>query len=106
MLTQLKKGVLDLIILAYIFKQDNYGYKIYKYVDEKIGISESTVYPILRKYTKAGLCATYLVESDEGPARKYFTITDKGVIELKKLRETYEKFDKEIKEILVGDSNE
>ena len=75
MSTQLKKGVLDLVVLSKIDEKDRYGYDIYQEISKHMIISESTIYPILRKIVKEGLCKTYLKESSEGPPRKYFKIS-------------------------------
>lgn len=97
---QLKKGVLDLVILSYINKNESYGYDIYQYIDTRMGISESTVYPILRKYVNEKYCETYLQESNEGPARKYFKITQLGKAKLKQLIADYELFNGQVTTIL------
>ncbi len=91
--TQLKKGVLDLCILSHINeKESSYGYDIYQYVNSNLTISESTIYPILRKFVKEGYCNTKLVESNEGPARKYFFLTEEGKARLKYLKNNWNKF--------------
>ncbi|XMB86473.1 PadR family transcriptional regulator [Mycoplasmatota bacterium WC44] len=78
MSTQLKKGVLELCVLNILLQEDSYGYDIYQDINSNMTISESTIYPILRKLVKEGFCKTYLKESNEGPARKYFEITELG----------------------------
>ncbi len=75
---QLKKGALDLCILAIIKNKKTYGYDIYQSINKTLNISESTIYPILRKFVKEGYCETYLQESSDGPPRKYFKITNRG----------------------------
>ncbi len=75
---QLKKGVLKLCVLSKLNKSDRYGYEIYQEINQALEISESTIYPILRGFIKDGICITYLAESNEGPPRKYFKITDSG----------------------------
>lgn len=97
---QLKKGVLDLVILSYIANADSYGYDIYQYVNQRLDISESTVYPILRKYVTDKYCETYLKESNEGPARKYFKVTTLGKQRLKHYYHEYVLFNKEVNNIL------
>lgn len=78
MQTQFKKGVLDICVMALIVKRDMYGYEIISELVTYIDVSESTVYPILRRLTKEGYFTTYLQESNEGPARKYYQITESG----------------------------
>lgn len=76
---QLKKGVLDLCVLGRLSTGDTYGYDIYQSINKVLGISESTIYPILRKMVNEGYLTTYLQESPDGPPRKYFKITKKGL---------------------------
>ena len=54
MSTQLKKGVLEMVVLSKISMGDTYGYDIYQEISQNMAISESTIYPILRKLTKEG----------------------------------------------------
>jgi PadR family transcriptional regulator PadR len=75
---QYKKGVIELLVLAMLKKEDQYGYDISEVISEKIQISPGTVYPILRKLKKEKLVITYLSESSSGPARKYYQLTDYG----------------------------
>jgi PadR family transcriptional regulator PadR len=92
MSAQLKKGVLDLCVLNIVMNEDSYGYDIYQNINEDLSISESTIYPILRKLVKEGFCETYLAESNEGPPRKYFKITELGEAKLKNLRNEWNGF--------------
>lgn len=86
MSAQLKKGVLELCVLNILLGDDSYGYDIYQNINSNMVISESTIYPILRKMVKEGYCETYLKESNEGPPRKYFKITKLGEAKLGVLR--------------------
>lgn len=92
MSTQLKKGVLEMVVLSKIALGDSYGYDIYQEISQNMAISESTIYPILRKLTKEGYCETYLRESKEGPPRKYFKITKVGSKRLVDLKKDWTKF--------------
>ena len=74
---QLKKGVLEACVLAAINKQDSYGYQIIKDVSTCIDISESTLYPILKRLEAADALDTYSVEHN-GRLRRYYHITDEG----------------------------
>jgi PadR family transcriptional regulator PadR len=75
---QYKKGVIELFVLAMLKKEDQYGYDISEAISEKIQISPGTVYPILRKLKKEKLVITYLSETSNGPARKYYQLTEYG----------------------------
>ena len=76
--SQFKKGVLELCVLSTISRKDCYGYELVETISENIEISEGTIYPLLRKLVKQEYCTTYLKESQEGPPRKYYTLTDLG----------------------------
>lgn len=106
MSTQLKKGVLDLVVLSKIEGKDRYGYDIYQEISKHMVISESTIYPILRKIVKEGLCETYLKESSEGPPRKYFKLTKKGKDKLVFLRQDWIKFQKVVNIMIRGERYE
>ncbi len=90
---QMKRGLLDVCVLAAIKNQDSYGYQIIKDIKPYVKISESTLYPILRRLEDAKLLTVYSVEHN-GRLRKYYRITPMGT---KRLTE----FQKEWKEILA-----
>lgn len=75
---QFKKGVLTLCVLVLTLKKDRYGYELVDKISEKFLIAEGTIYPLLRRLTKEGYFTTYLVESQEGPPRKYYQLTEVG----------------------------
>jgi len=103
---QLKKGVLEMVVLSKIAEHDRYGYDIYQDISHNMAISESTIYPILRKLTKEGLCETYLRESKEGPPRKYFRISFKGEERLLELRRDWKKFQRVVNVMIRSDKYE
>ncbi len=76
--TQFKKGVLELCVLAILYKKDCYGYEMVHEISENISISEGTIYPLLKRLKKEELVTSYLKESENGPSRKYYRITDLG----------------------------
>ncbi|WP_309645519.1 PadR family transcriptional regulator [Phenylobacterium sp.] len=75
---QLKKGVLELCVLALLSRQDSYAYEIASRLAEGIDMGEGTIYPLMRRMQTDGLVDTYLVESSSGPSRKYFKLTEAG----------------------------
>lgn len=75
---QLKRGVLDVCVLASIRKEDSYGYKIIKDVKPVLTLSESTLYTILKRLEDSGMLVVRTQEHD-GRLRKYYHITDKGI---------------------------
>lgn len=77
---QLKKGVLELIVLESVRKRDMYGYELVEEVSKVIDVNEGTIYPLLKRLTNEKYFETYLRESTEGPSRKYYHITAAGVL--------------------------
>ena len=77
---QLRKGVLELCILNDIRNQKTYGYEIVRRLRKIEGliISEGAIYPILSRLRRQGLVETSIQESSEGPARKYYKLTEQG----------------------------
>lgn len=75
---QLKKGVLELCVLALLSRQDSYAYEIASRLAEGIDMGEGTIYPLMRRMQTDGLVDTYLVESSSGPPRKYYKLTEAG----------------------------
>lgn len=74
---QLKRGLLDVCVLSAIQKEDSYGYQIIKDMKPYVEISESTLYPILRRLEAAQLLTVRSAEHN-GRLRKYYHITDAG----------------------------
>ena len=75
---QLKKGILELCVLAVLDKKDCYGYELVDEISKNIEISDGTIYPLLRRLNQEGYFVTYLQESQEGPPRKYYKLTEQG----------------------------
>ena len=77
---QLRKGVLELCILNDIRNRKMYGYEIVRRLRKIDGliISEGAIYPILSRLKRQGLVETSIQESAEGPARKYYKLTEEG----------------------------
>ncbi|MEU6073144.1 PadR family transcriptional regulator [Micromonospora sp. NPDC047074] len=78
--TQLLKGVLDLAVLAVLREEDGYGYDILRRLRdaglEEVG--DASVYGTLRRLYAAGLLTTYVVPSESGPHRKYYSLNAAG----------------------------
>ena len=90
---QLKRGFLDVCVLAAIKGEDSYGYKIIKDMKPYLDMSESTLYTILKRLELAGMLTVRTVEH-EGRLRKYYHITDVGL-------ERIEDFKNEWKEVMT-----
>ena len=74
---QLKRGLLDVCVLAAIKNEESYGYQIIKDLSPAVTLSESTLYPILKRMQSAGCIAEYSVEHN-GRLRKYYHLTPVG----------------------------
>lgn len=87
--TQLRKGVLELAVLNALAEEALYGYDIVRALgdSEALGIAEGTIYPLLSRLKKEGLVETYLEDSPEGPARKYYRLTSNGRTMLERMND-------------------
>lgn len=85
---QLKRGLLEMGVLAAIKKKDSYGYQIIKDIRPYVKISESTLYPILRRLESADCLTVYSVEHN-GRLRKYYRIEPAGVQRLEEFKEEW-----------------
>lgn len=79
---QLKKGLLDVCVLAAIKNEDSYGYKIIKDVKPYVEMSESTLYTILKRLEVMGMLTVHTSEHG-GRLRKYYHITSTGLARIK-----------------------
>ena len=82
---QLKRGLLDVCVLAAIKNEDSYGYKIIKDVKPYVELSESTLYTILKRLEGAGMLTVRTSEHD-GRLRKYYHITTLGLSRLEEFK--------------------
>lgn len=76
---QFKKGVLEMCVMALLGLRDRYGYELVQDISQRFEISEGSIYPLLRRLLTEGYVSTYLQESGEGPARKYYSLTAQGI---------------------------
>jgi PadR family transcriptional regulator PadR len=100
---QFKKGVLDLCVLSLLSKRDMYGYELVTAVSKGIEISEGTIYPLLKRIKDEGYVTTYLVESQEGPPRKYYSITSAGIAIKRDMEREWLKVVGGVEKVLKGD---
>ena len=85
---QLKRGMLDVCVLAAIKSEDSYGYKIIKDLKPYIVLSESTLYTILKRLESAEMLTVRTAEHD-GRLRKYYHITAAGLRRIEEFREEW-----------------
>jgi len=100
---QFKKGVLELCVLAMLFKKDCYGYELVNEISKNIQISEGTIYPLLKRLKDEGYFETYLEESQEGPPRKYYRLTELGMRTKTELEQEWSHFVTGVNRILKGE---
>jgi len=85
---QLKRGLLDICVLAAIKNAPSYGYQIVKDLKPYVDISESTLYPILRRLEASALLQVW-TEEYNGRLRKYYYITPLGRNRIEEFREEW-----------------
>ena len=98
---QLKKGLLDVCVLAVLRRGESYGYKIIADVAPYIEISESTLYPILKRLESSGAVTAHSREHN-GRLRKYYAITEKGQRRILEFIEDVKEFERIYEFILQG----
>jgi PadR family transcriptional regulator PadR len=96
----LKKGVLEMCVLALLSRGDNYAYDIASRMAEAVGMGEGTIYPLMRRMQNEGLVSTYLQESESGPPRKYYRLTKSGALALKNQIAEWLTFESAVRKIL------
>lgn len=92
-------ALLDALVLAIVSKEDTYGYKITQDIREAMTMSESTLYPVLRRLQKDECLETYDREY-MGRNRRYYRITPKGISQLNLYREEWKLYKKKVERIL------
>ena len=85
---QLKRGSLDVCVLAALLMEDSYGYRIIKEMKPYLEMSESTLYTILKRLEGAGMLTVRTAEHD-GRLRKYYNITNRGRARLAEFQEEW-----------------
>ena len=85
---QLKRGLLDVCVLAAIKNEDSYGYKIIKDVKPYVELSESTLYTILKRLELQKMLTVYSIEHC-GRLRKYYHITSTGLRRIEDFKEEW-----------------
>lgn len=80
--SQLKRGLLDVCVLSVLSGGESYGYKIISDLSPHIEVSESTLYPILKKLEQSN-CVTIRKAEHNGRLRKYYMITEQGICRIK-----------------------
>ncbi len=105
MVFQVGSTILDACVLSILKKGDTYGYKLTQEVKQHLEVSESTLYPVLRRLQKEQLLETY-DEEVMGRNRRYYHLTDKGKEMCKMYELEWEKFSSKISDLLKGEDYE
>lgn len=100
---QLKRGLLEVCVLAAIKSEDSYGYKIIKDVKPYIELSESTLYTILKRLEILNML-TVRSEEHEGRLRKYYHITEAGLSRIEEFKEDWKEILMIYKFVSKGDA--
>ena len=101
---QLKRGLLDVCVLAAIKDSDSYGYKIIKDMKPYIELSESTLYTILKRLELAEMLTVYSIEHN-GRLRKYYRITQLGIQRIETFKEEWRELISIYKFVTKGDKD-
>lgn len=98
-------ALLDALVLAVVAKEDTYGYKITQDIRTAVEVSESTLYPVLRRLQKEDILETYDKEF-QGRNRRYYRVTNKGKASLSVFREDWKLHRNKIENILFNNGGE
>lgn len=98
---QLGSAILDACVLAILNKEDTYGYILTQQVKEVVDISESTLYPVLKRLQKNNYLITY-DKAFQGRNRRYYQITDLGKHQYKEYLNMWKNYKESIDTILLG----
>ena len=96
-------ALLDAIVLAVVSREKDgtYGYKITQDVRKAIEVSESTLYPVLRRLQKDGCLEVYDLQYD-GRNRRYYKVTEKGMVQLNLYHTEWKIYSRKINELFEG----
>ena len=102
--TQLRKGLLDIVILNLLQSGRYHGYEMVQKLKQNQGliIREGNIYPILARLQTDGLVVSYAEPSRDGPPRKYFRLTESGQKTLNEMNEHWDKIIESIQSIRNG----
>lgn len=99
---QIGAALLDACVLAVLDRQDVYGYELTVQIKSVIEISESTLYPVLRRLQKEEYLVTY-DQPYNGRNRRYYSITGKGRSKLLEYQYDWQEYKADIDKIMTGD---
>ena len=102
--TQLRKGVVELAVLATIARGESYGYRIVELLQrlDGLALTESTVYPVLTRLARERFLAVRTEPSPAGPTRRYYRLTTEGQRRLRHLAESWRTISQSLSGLLEG----
>ncbi len=104
MITQLKKGALELCVLYLLNQEDMYGYELVTKISKEIEVTVGTIYPLLKRIKADGYVDTKTIDSPNGPSRKYYHLTKTGIEVLNKNVVEWKSFSSKINK-MIGENN-
>ena len=91
---QLRKGALEMAVLASLWSGSLYGLEIIRFLDQRsnLALAEGTIYPLLSRLKAEGMLTSEWVEADAGHPRKYYSLTDPGRTRLRAMAQSWAAF--------------
>ncbi len=104
---QLRKGTVELAVLALLARKDHYGGELVESLSSHSGLDASagTIYPLLKRLSGSGVVSTSWVESPSGPPRKYYSLTTSGRNEFGQLRDAWRELTASLNTLLGADDD-
>ena len=104
--TQLRKGVGELAVLAALKQGETYGYRLLQRINQTDGLrmTESTVYPLLARLTEDACLTVRAEASKTGPPRRYYKLTKVGRSRLKEMSHLWSDFSTGVETLLNGET--
>jgi len=96
---QVAGALLDGCVLSLLTKEDAYGYSLTQFVKDELGVSESTLYPVMRRL-QTDDCLTVYDEPHNGRNRRYYRITERGMEKYNELTEAWTEFKRRVDGII------
>ena len=106
--SQLRKGALELCILGLISREPTYAFAMIQSLQANNGltVTEGALYPLLKRLQKESQVETFWVESESGPPRKYYRLTDHGAELLKLMQHEWRVFSKFVNQMVCSDRSD
>lgn len=100
----MRRGVLEYCVLALLRSESRYGFDLVRSLAEVDGLvtSEGTIYPLLSRLRGEGLVDSVWEESQEGPPRRYYRLTPKGVSALQSFKKDWKRFRESVDQVMEG----